>query len=69
MHLVKRRGLEAHLRGRGARKLDEGWALLADSRGRALLERISQLGRSQVAAVQVEPPPWMLERLDTMPGS
>jgi hypothetical protein len=120
--------------------MDEAWALLADSQGRALLERISRLGRSQnltpilatqmlgdaqelepligaffafgvetdhearralsllrldpddeaarrrlighragrchlrdfsgqVAAVQVEAPPWMLERLDTTPGS
>lgn len=120
--------------------MDEAWALLADSQGRALLERISRLGRSQnltpilatqmlgdaaeleplvgaffafgvetsdearralallrldpdeessrrrliahragrchfrdfsgqVAGVQVEPPPWMLERLDTTPGS
>jgi hypothetical protein len=119
--------------------MDEAWALLADSQGRALLERISRLGRSQnltpilatqmlgdaaeleplvgaffafgvetdeearralallrldpddeaarrrlighragrchmrdfsgqVAAVQVEPPRWMLERLDTTPG-
>jgi hypothetical protein len=120
--------------------MDEAWALLADSQGLALLERLSRLGRSQnispilatqmlgdaeelkpligsffafgveteeeatralsllrldpddeaarrrlighragrchlrdfsgqVAAVQVEPPPWMLERLDTTPGS
>jgi hypothetical protein len=120
--------------------MDEAWALLADSQGRALLERISRLGRSQnltpilatqmlgdaaeleplvgaffafgvetaeearralsllrldpddeaarsrlighragrchlrdfsgqVGAVQVEPPAWMLERLDTTPGS
>jgi hypothetical protein len=120
--------------------MDEAWALVADSQGRALLERISRLGRSQnltpilatqmlgdaqeleplvgaffafgvetddearralsllrldpddeaarrriighragrchlrdfsgqVGAVQVEPPPWMLERLDTTPGS
>jgi hypothetical protein len=119
--------------------MDEAWALLADSQGRALLERISRLGRSQnltpilatqmlgdaseleplvgaffafgvetddearralsllrldpdhetarrrlighragrchlrdfagqVAGVQVEPPTWMLERLDTTPG-
>jgi hypothetical protein len=119
--------------------MDEAWALLADSQGRALLERISRLGRSQnltpilatqmlgdaaeleplvgalfafgvetadeagralsllrldpddeaarrrlighhagrchlrdfsgqVAAIQVEPPPWMVERLDTTPG-
>jgi hypothetical protein len=119
--------------------MDEAWALLADSQGRALLERISRLGRSQnispilatqmlgdaeelaplvgaffgfgvetaeearaaltllrldpddesavrrlighragrchlrdfegkVAAIQVEPPAWMLERLDTTPG-
>ncbi len=27
--------------------MDEAWALLADSQGRALLERISRLGRSQ----------------------
>jgi hypothetical protein len=118
--------------------LDEAWALLADSQGRALLERMSRLGRSQnvstilstqilgdaddlkpligsffafgvetddeakaaltllrldpddeqavrrllgfragrchlrdfagqVAAIQVEPPRWMLERLDTTP--
>lgn len=118
--------------------MDEAWALLADSQGRALLERISRLGRSQnltpilatqmlgdaaeleplvgaffafgvetdeegrralgllrldpddeaarrrlighragrchmrdfsgqVAAIQVEPPAWMLERLDTTP--
>jgi hypothetical protein len=120
--------------------MDEAWALLADSQGRALLERISRLGRSQnvstilstqilgdaddlkpligaffafgvetdeearqalgllrldpedevarrrlighragrchmrdfegqVAGIQVEPPAWMLERLDTTPGS
>jgi hypothetical protein len=119
--------------------MDEAWALLADSQGRALLERISRLGRSQnltpilatqmlgdaseleplvgaffafgvetddearralsllrldpgdeaarrrlighragrchlrdfagqVAGIQVEPPGWMLERLDTTPG-
>jgi hypothetical protein len=119
--------------------MDEAWALLADSQGRALLERISRLGRSQnispilatqmlgdaeelaplvgaffafgvetseearaalallrldpdeetarrrmtghragrcqlrdfegrVGAIQVEPPGWMLERLDTTPG-
>jgi AAA-like domain len=119
--------------------MDEAWALLADSQGRALLERISRLGRSQnltpilatqmlgdaaeleplvgaffafgvetdeearralallrldpddeaarrrmighragrchlrdfegqVAAIQVEPPAWMLERLDTTPA-
>jgi hypothetical protein len=119
--------------------MDEAWALLADSQGRALLERISRLGRSQnltpilatqmlgdaaeleplvgaffafgvetedearralallrldpddeasrrrllghrggrchlrdfagqVAQIQVEPPAWMLERLDTTPG-
>jgi hypothetical protein len=119
--------------------MDEAWALLADTQGRALLERISRLGRSQnispilatqmlgdaedlkplvgaffgfgveteeearaaltllrldpdeetarrrmighragrchlrdfsgqVAPVQVEPPAWMLERLDTTPG-
>jgi hypothetical protein len=119
--------------------MDEAWALLADSQGRALLERISRLGRSQnlspilatqmlgdaaeleplvgaffafgvetdeearralsllrldpddesarrrlighragrchlrdfsgqVAGVQVEPPGWMLEHLDTTPG-
>jgi hypothetical protein len=119
--------------------MDEAWALLADSQGRALLERISRLGRSQnltpilatqmlgdaseleplvgaffafgvetddearralsllrldpgdetarrrlighragrchlrdfsgqVGAIQVEPPVWMLERLDTTPG-
>ncbi|HEX4307064.1 MAG TPA: ATP-binding protein [Solirubrobacterales bacterium] len=119
--------------------MDEAWALLADSQGRALLERISRLGRSQnltpilatqmlgdaaeleplvgaffafgvetdeearraltllrldpddesarrrltghragrchlrdfsgqVAQIQVEPPGWMLERLDTTPG-
>ena len=118
--------------------MDEAWALLADSQGRALLERISRLGRSQnltpilatqmlgdaaeleplvgalfafgvetedearralsllrldpddetarrrlighragrchirdfagqVAGVQIEPPAWMLERLDTTP--
>jgi AAA-like domain len=118
--------------------MDEAWALLADSQGRALLERISRLGRSQnltpilatqmlgdaaeleplvgaffafgvetadearralallrldpedetaqrrlighragrchmrdfsgqVAAIQIEPPSWMLERLDTTP--
>ena len=118
--------------------MDEAWALLADSQGRALLERISRLGRSQnltpilatqmlsdaaeleplvgaffafgvetdeearralallrldaddetarrrlighragrcqmrdfsgqVAAIQIEPPTWMLERLDTTP--
>jgi AAA-like domain len=118
--------------------MDEAWALLADSQGRALLERISRLGRSQnitpilatqmlgdaadleplvgalfafgvetdaearrvlellrldpgdeaatqrlvgyragrcylrdfsgqVAPIQIEPPPWMLERLDTTP--
>jgi hypothetical protein len=33
--------------------------------GRCLLRDFS----GQVAAVQVEPPPWMLERLDTTPGS
>jgi hypothetical protein len=120
--------------------MDEAWALLADSQGRALLERISRLGRSQnispilatqmlgdvteleplvgaffafgveteeearralallrldpddegarrrllghragrchlrdfegqVAGVQIEPPGWMLERLDTTPGT
>jgi hypothetical protein len=120
--------------------MDEAWALLADSQGRALLERISRLGRSQnispilatqmlgdtaeleplvgaffafgveteeearralallrldpddegarrrllghragrchlrdfegqVAGVQIEPPRWMLERLDTTPGT
>jgi hypothetical protein len=120
--------------------MDEAWALLADSQGRALLERISRLGRSQnltpilatqmlgdaseleplvgaffafgvetgdearralallrldpddetvrrrlighragrchmrdfsgqVAAIQIEPPSWMLERLDTTPGA
>jgi hypothetical protein len=120
--------------------MDEAWALLADSQGRALLERISRLGRSQnltpilatqmlgdaaeleplvgaffafgvetddearralsllrldpddetarrrlighragrchlrdfsgqVGGVQVEPPAWMLERLDTTPGA
>jgi hypothetical protein len=119
--------------------MDEAWALLADSQGRALLERISRLGRSQnltpilatqmlgdaaeleplvgaffafgvetedearraltllrldpdeegarrrlighragrchlrdfsgqMSSVQVEPPAWMLERLDTTPG-
>jgi hypothetical protein len=119
--------------------MDEAWALLADSQGRALLERISRLGRSQnispilatqmlgdaeelaplvgaffgfgvetseearaaltllrldpddesavrrlighragrchlrdfdgqVGAIQVEPPDWMLERLDTTPA-
>jgi AAA-like domain len=119
--------------------MDEAWALLADSQGRALLERISRLGRSQnispilatqmlgdaeelkplvgaffgfgveteeearaaltllrldpgdesavrrlighragrchmrdfegqVGRIQVEPPDWMLERLDTTPG-
>jgi AAA-like domain len=119
--------------------MDEAWALLADSQGRALLERMSRLGRSQnvstilstqilgdaedlkpligsffafgvetdeeakaalallrldpdddqairrqlafragrcqmrdfegqVAAIQVEPPGWMLERLDTTPA-
>jgi hypothetical protein len=119
--------------------MDEAWALLADSQGRALLERISRLGRSQnltpilatqmlgdaseleplvgaffafgvetedearralsllrldpddetarrrlighragrchlrdfsgqVGAIQVEPPGWMLERLDTTPA-
>jgi hypothetical protein len=119
--------------------MDEAWALLADSQGRALLERISRLGRSQnltpilatqmigdaaeleplvgaffafgvetedearralallrldpedeaarrrltghragrchlrdfsgqVGLVQIEPPAWMLERLDTTPG-
>jgi hypothetical protein len=119
--------------------MDEAWALLADSQGRALLERISRLGRSQnltpilatqmlgdaaeleplvgaffafgvetedearralallrldpddessrrrlighragrchlrdfsgqVAGIQVDPPAWMLERLDTTPG-
>jgi AAA-like domain len=118
--------------------MDEAWALLADSQGRALLERISRLGRSQnltpilatqmlgdaeelkplvgaffafgvetdeeaaralsllrldpendaarrrlighrsgrchlrdfsgqVGAIQIEPPAWMLERLDTTP--
>jgi hypothetical protein len=120
--------------------MDEAWALLADSQGRALLDRISRLGRSQnltpilatqmlvdahellpligaffafgvetdeearralallrldpddeaarrrmighragrcqmrdfqgqVAAIQVEPPDWMIEALDTTPGS
>ena len=120
--------------------MDEAWALLADSQGRALLERISRLGRSQnltpilatqilgdaaaleplvgalfafgveteaearhalallrldpddeaaaqrllgfragrcylrdfagqVGPVQIEPPAWMLERLDTTPGA
>ncbi len=120
--------------------MDEAWALLADSQGRALLERISRLGRSQnltpilatqmlgdaqeleplvgaffafgveteeearralgllrldpddeisrrrlighragrchlrdfegqVAGIQIEPPRWMLERLDTTPGA
>jgi hypothetical protein len=120
--------------------MDEAWALLADSQGRALVERISRLGRSQnltpilatqmlgdaaeleplvgaffafgvetedearralallrldpddesarrrlighragrchlrdfggqVAAIQVEPPAWMLHRLDTTPRS
>jgi hypothetical protein len=119
--------------------MDEAWALLADSQGRALLERISRLGRSQnltpilatqmlgdaaeleplvgaffafgvetddearralallrldpeeqgrrrligqragrchlrdfsgqVGAIQIEPPGWMLERLDTTPGT
>jgi hypothetical protein len=189
--LVKRRALEAHLRGRGRPQagrgrqshglagtprselleeeriglavlrllaayalrlcasdpdrhsvlaMDEAWALLADSQGRALLERISRLGRSQnltpilatqmlgdaqeleplvgaffafgvetgdearralsflrldpddeaarrriighragrchlrdfagqVAPIQIEPPGWLLERLDTTPGA
>jgi hypothetical protein len=120
--------------------MDEAWALLADSQGRALLERISRLGPSQnltpilatqmlgdaseleplvgaffafgvatgdearralsflrldpddeaarrriighragrchlrdfagqVAPIQIEPPGWLLERLDTTPGA
>jgi AAA-like domain len=120
--------------------MDEAWALLADNQGRALLERISRLGRSQnitpilatqmladaaeleplvgaffafgvetdvearrslqllrldlddqaaaqrligyragrcylrdfagqVAPIQIDPPAWMLEKLDTTPGT